>query len=40
VKFAQEAYDNFGSNIKELVIFERSEYVPTLSEADKAFAKA
>ncbi|MEW7292072.1 alpha/beta fold hydrolase [Aquimarina sp. 2304DJ70-9] len=33
--FAQEAYDNLGSNIKELVIFERSGHAPMLSESDQ-----
>ncbi|WP_106795184.1 alpha/beta fold hydrolase [Aquimarina sp. Aq78] len=33
--FAQEAYDNLGSDIKELIIFERSGHAPMLSEADK-----
>lgn len=31
---AQEAYDNLGSNIKELVIFERSGHAPFLSETN------
>lgn len=31
---AQEAYDNLGATIKELVIFERSGHAPMLSEAD------
>ena len=33
--FAQEAYDNLGSSIKELVIFERSGHSPFASEATK-----
>ncbi len=33
--FAQEAYDNLGSNVKELVIFEKSGHEPMFSEADK-----
>jgi pimeloyl-ACP methyl ester carboxylesterase len=32
--FAQEAYDNLGSSIKELVIFEDSGHEPMFSEAD------
>lgn len=35
VTFAQEAYDNLGSDIKELIIFEKSGHAPMLSEADK-----
>ena len=34
VSFAQEAYDNLGSNSKELVIFEDSGHEPMFSEAD------
>jgi len=33
--FAQEAYDNLGSDIKKLVIFERSGHTPMFSEANK-----
>jgi pimeloyl-ACP methyl ester carboxylesterase len=32
--FAHEAYDNLGSSIKKLVLFERSGHTPMLSEPD------
>jgi pimeloyl-ACP methyl ester carboxylesterase len=35
LSFSQEAFDNLGSNIKELVVFERSGHSPIVSEADK-----
>ncbi len=35
VSFAQEAYDNLGSTVKKLVIFERSGHAPFTSEADQ-----
>ena len=33
--FAQEAYENMGSNMKELVFFEYSGHSPMFSEANQ-----
>jgi proline iminopeptidase len=34
IQFAQDSYDNLGSNQKELVIFEKSGYSPRSTEPD------